>query len=347
MKRKNTFLENIFSVRNDERNHKIFTILGVKIKKKRTKKVSMKDTINQINVRAAALEESNKEARAEQEKQIQQQVIYRLINQSISDYPKAEGTLKEIQEVNLYILRKLKRICSELGISFWLHGGTLLGAARHKGFIPWDDDIDVAMPRTDYERFLKEFRDERYEVYDLSKKGYFYPFAKLCDTTTVLIEEMSVKNSIGVYIDIFPMDGIADNDQSQHLKAKRLMKLQQHKYAPFSRKRSLIKKVLLPFVKLLLLPISCRRIGKILDREAKRNAYDDCSRVGCVAGDSIANITFSKDIIDPLSTVVFEGELYCAPANKEQYLTIVYGDYMKLPPEDQRIPKHQFKVYSI
>lgn len=255
--------------------------------------------------------------------------------------------LSEIKKIELDILRAFHSFCEKNSLRYFLAYGTLLGAVRHGGFIPWDDDIDVAMPRTDYERFLKEFRDERYEVYDLSKKGYFYPFAKLCDTKTVLIEEMSVKNSIGVYIDIFPMDGIADNNQSQHSKAKRLMKLQQHKYAPFSRKRSLIKKVMLPFVKLLLLPISCRRIGKILDKEAQRNAYDDCSRVGCVAGDSIGNITFPKDVIDPLSKVIFEGELFCAPAKKEEYLTIVYGDYMKLPPEDQRIPKHQFKVYSI
>ena len=137
--------------------------------------------------------------------------------------------LSEIKKIELDILRAFRSFCEKNSLRYFLAYGTLLGAVRHGGFIPWDDDIDVAMPRTDYERFLKEFRDERYEVYDLSKKGYFYPFAKLCDTTTVLIEEMSVKNSIGVYIDIFPMDGIADNDQSQHSKAKRLMKLQQHK----------------------------------------------------------------------------------------------------------------------
>lgn len=255
--------------------------------------------------------------------------------------------LAEVKKIELDILKCFHDYCEKNSLRYFLAYGTLLGAVRHGGFIPWDDDIDVVMPRADYEKFIREFKNDCYEVYDLSKKGYFYPFAKLCDSRTVLIENIVVKNRMGIYIDIFPMDGVGEDVGKQISKIKRNLKLQQHKYSPFSRKRSLIKKILLPIVKLLLLPLSCQRLGQRMNDEAKKNSYDDCNLVGCLCEDVGKSLFFEREVIEPISSISFEGYSFCAPADVDKYLTCVYGDYMKLPPIDQQMPKHSFKAYWI
>ena len=255
--------------------------------------------------------------------------------------------LSELKKVELDILRSFHAFCKEKSLKYYLAYGTLLGAVRHGGFIPWDDDIDVVMPRSDYERFIKEYKSDIYQVYDLSKKGYFYPFAKLCDSRTVLIEDMVVKNKIGVYIDIFPMDGVPEDYKAQNAKIKRLLRLQQHKYSSFSRKRSLIKKILLPIVKVLLLPVSCQRLGLCMTNEAKKYSYDDADLVGCVCEDVSSKVFFKKNVIEPLGEIEFEGYTFCAPYDIHTYLTLNYGDYMQLPPIEQQISKHNFKAYWI
>ena len=125
-----------------------------------------------------------------------------------------ELTLQEIKSVELEILSMFDEFCKKNSIKYFISNGTLLGAVKYKGFIPWDDDVDLLIPREDYNRLLKLFKDsDRYRIFAIEKdKNYRYPFAKLCDMTTRK-DEFGYDNGLelGVDIDIFPLD-YWDND---------------------------------------------------------------------------------------------------------------------------------------
>ena len=124
--------------------------------------------------------------------------------------------LEELHQIELDMLKEIDRICRRENIQYYLAGGTLLGAVRHKGFIPWDDDIDIAMARDEYERFLKVMKKERHPYLKIFAmefdKEYQYTFAKVVDTRTRLIEEIGKDlPDMGVFIDIFPIDGLGND----------------------------------------------------------------------------------------------------------------------------------------
>ena len=125
-------------------------------------------------------------------------------------------SLQETQECCLAILRSFDRYCSENGLKYWLIGGSTLGAIRHGGIIPWDDDIDIGMPRVDYDWLCSNFKNgENYTLITLGNTdGYYNPFAKLCDNRTLFIEPTSSNVTHGVFIDIFPIDFICDSDDA-------------------------------------------------------------------------------------------------------------------------------------
>ena len=127
---------------------------------------------------------------------------------------KTKLSLKEIQKIELDILLYLDKVCRENDIKYYLSSGTLLGAIKYQGFIPWDEDIDVIFLREDYNKLIKCFENEtgRYKLLSIyNSKDYYYPFAKLVDTKTTLIENSKPINDMGVYIDIVPMDGYLDD----------------------------------------------------------------------------------------------------------------------------------------
>ena len=260
-------------------------------------------------------------------------------------------TLTEIKQVELGILDYIVDICNKYNLIYYLSYGTLIGAIRHKGFIPWDDDIDISMPRDDYEKFLKITSsgqiNSKYKCLVPLVDGYYYEFAKVIDTSTI-VEEVSVQSTEnGVWVDIFPLDGLNKSDKISHLS---LMILNRCRAASvnnhFPHKTSGV-----------LLPIEyvfwkvCRLIGfkaflKKSLKLSRKYKYSDSKYVGYASSYPAYNKYLLKEWFDKTVLVEFEGRKYAAPVQYDEYLKMQYGNYMQLPPKEKRI-SHDMHAYWV
>ena len=262
-------------------------------------------------------------------------------------------TLSQIRQRELGLLRKLARFCGEHEIPYFLSNGTLLGAVKYGGFIPWDDDIDILVPREAYGRLLKLFADDREAVLLARERNrnYRYPFAKLCDNATVLVEE-NMENGIlmGVNIDIFPLDDWADQKTAACRQARRnrrrtqlLFHIKMQQYVPDGCHLALGKLLRRAAHGL----CKCIPAGAVCDamvREAVR--YRNARYLGCVVWPANGEKEIlPAEVFHGTVTVTFEGEDYPAPAGYDTYLKSLYGDYTKDPPPDKQVTHHRFKAY--
>lgn len=253
-------------------------------------------------------------------------------------------TADELKTIQLDLLQKTTDFCEKNGIRYFLCGGTLIGAIRHKGYIPWDDDIDIAMPRPDYDRFIKTFNqpENYYQVASLdTTPGYAYAFAKVYDNRTIL-KELHYKGSIGAFIDILPADGV--KDAAQIRKIMWLHKILNTKKANYY-KRTLSKKIINTFGKLLLLPFSAKQIAGWMDKEARRLAFGSVPKAGLIANPLGVGEMVDKHVFDGDVYQEFEGRQYRVPAGYDAWLRSIYGDYMQLPPVEHRVTHHTFDAW--
>lgn len=259
-----------------------------------------------------------------------------------------EITLKELREIQLDMLDKIHEFCVNNNIRYSLGGGTLLGAVRHKGYIPWDDDIDIMLPRPDYERFLKEF-DGKYEGLKLQHYKnddiYYFPYAKVFDERTVLIEESTIN---GIYVDVFPIDGLPNEQDfvtyyAQYQKyIKSLCKT--NRYYKFQTSHNKILLYMKYLIKRLIYPRKSKTITLFEDFYNKA-PFDSSLYAGAICG-----IYGEKEVMDSIVfkryiKVQFEGHFYMAISDYDAYLTKHYGNYMQLPPIEQQVSNHNFKAY--
>lgn len=263
-----------------------------------------------------------------------------------------ELTLSELKAIELNILKVFDAFCKEHGIRYFLAYGTLLGAIRYGGFIPWDDDVDVLVPREDYEKLITLFKDsDRYRLFAFEKDSrYTFPFAKLCDMTT-LKDEFGYSNEIelGVDIDIFPLDAF-----DSHLKkAKKEVRIIRRNmmFLGFSKLKKvesanpikyLAKAFIVAFSKTVGSHYFVRKIQKIsYKKEQKGEKYIGC-KVWCVYGDRgiIPADAFASSV-----SVTFEDMTVPAPAGYDTYLTCLYGDYLPEPPKEKQKTHHVFRAY--
>lgn len=254
------------------------------------------------------------------------------------------SSLEELHGIELEILKEFHSFCIANNLRYSLAGGTLLGAVRHKGFIPWDDDIDVMMPRPDYDRFIRLYHSSVYAVHAPDIYGRaFRPFAKIVDSRTILSDDDFSGEQPGVWMDVFPIDGAFDADffppsDSRIWKiASTILLLKNLRL--FSRRRSVGKNLLLLAVSpLRLLPnglFTCafRRI-------AARADFETAPRRGCLVWGYGRRETLPAHVFSGQVNVSFEGGEYRAIAGWHEYLSAIYGDYMIIPPLDKQVPSH-------
>ncbi len=270
-----------------------------------------------------------------------------------------EMTSKELKSCALGILLFIDNICKENDITYYLCGGTLLGAFRHKGFIPWDDDIDIMLPRADYDLFLRIFPfNERYRIMrPLEDKGYPYPYAKVADTRTQKKEYglRSKYHLYGVDVDVFPIDSLPNSEEECLDYFKEIEKLDINlnclklKYTKGKTFFSTMKKFLgitISRVSEMLGLISIKKLlmqFDVLTRKYNSMKSDYCG-ITSISHYGIKERNKKKDYA-PTISVEFEGHIFPSPSNYNVYLSQLYGKtYMQMPPTSLRV-NHGIKAY--
>jgi len=254
----------------------------------------------------------------------------------------------ELKEIQLDILKDVHHFCTTNNIRYSLIYGTLLGAIRHKGFIPWDDDVDIAMPREDYEKFIKSYKSANgfYNLYDYRKDAdYIHSYAKIADTRTIFNENVSMK-PIGINIDIFPIDYLFDSVQECNKFIDKLCiykRLFRIKLVKPSKKNSFLKRIIIRIAKVLCFPISARKLT-IKGNQIIQSLFSKKAKyVGLIVESEIPpayKSVFPSTMFDELIKVPFENEEFYIISSYDQWLKKMYGDYMIPPPEDLRTSPH-------
>ena len=256
--------------------------------------------------------------------------------------------LRKAQLLMLKILKEVHKICEENNIKYFLSDGTLIGAIRHQGFIPWDDDLDIGMLREDYEKFCKiapQILSENFILQNFqTDKGYGLQFGKVILKNTVWIEKVAKNTNrqwSGIYIDIFPYDNITENKKKQKLINRLYIFIQgliliKFKYINISNYESMAKKLKYVLKKIYLCTISKKLLIYIRDSICKRYLNKSKSLVTKYGGNFYKNqnpYNFYKD----LTLQNFEDTSFYIPKNYDKILKNLYENYMEIPPiEKQR-----------
>ncbi len=260
------------------------------------------------------------------------------------------------------MLRIFITICKKNNLTYYCCGGTAIGAIRHQGMIPWDDDIDVFMPRKDFDRFVQIVNSSSSDDYELETPHINdkYPFysAKFCNKHTTLLESKDVPCVYGLYIDIFPIDG-APNDYEQARAMERRFTKTKYKLEAISTHISFVEYIMLltkpkewgRFVRktigFFFRSLYRKHLLQQLDAICYKHKYEDSTLVAVYCGSYGPKEVFPKAWLDGNISFQFEGLNVDLPIGYDDYLRQYYGNYMQLPPEEKRISHHNKAYFNL
>lgn len=263
-------------------------------------------------------------------------------------------TLDEIHKRELDMLKLFVKLCEDNNLRYYMAGGTLLGAVRHKGFIPWDDDIDLLMPRPDYTKLQEIISKQpfmpRYRFNSSDMGNLNDPMCKMFDLNT-RVDKKFIADPYDRYlwIDIFPMDGLPDDEGEvvriyrKVLSARKRLRFVKAKNGTGANR---IKAVIKPFIKpFALLLFGKKRTVNYIEKIAKKYDFEKSDNVaGIVFGYGPQESCPREEYVQGVP-MMFEDCMTMAPGCYDYYLSSLFGDYMQLPPEDKR-QVHFMKIYG-
>jgi lipopolysaccharide cholinephosphotransferase len=277
------------------------------------------------------------------------------MSETFLTYPNSSVRIRDVQEIQIEMLAEFDRVCKRHDIPYQLFAGTLLGSVRHKGFIPWDDDIDVCMLRADYERFLnlsEEEVDSRYFVQTFrSDPGFHFQFAKMRKRGTRFLEHWHTDGSMesGVFIDIFPFDNVEPDRVSGRIQQFLLWALISGNLRRFRniclKETSAARRVGSLTLHYGLKPIPARWINALIFRIL--NWFSDRNTVLCnhlsngASPRRLRRYLRSRDAFTDCIEGEFEGQMFPIPRDYDEVLKQNFGDYMQLPAPEERMPHHR------
>lgn len=264
--------------------------------------------------------------------------------------------MDELKKIELRTLQQLHDLCTQEGLRYSLCGGTLLGAIRHKGFIPWDDDIDVLMPRPDYNRLIAYCQTHETPfrlICSQTESGYGYLFGKAVAKDTVMIEENTNPNHVdmGVYVDIFPVDGMGNTveEARKNFKAREFARevLVAKNWSRFFRSKTrswYVEPIRFAFFLLSRL-VPMKTLVKHIEKYYAQFDFDKCEYVACMCGVYRLKEICPREEYTQYIALPFETGCFIGLKEYDKCLTRMYGDYMQLPPEHKRVTHHMFQAY--
>ena len=260
----------------------------------------------------------------------------------------ANYDIKTLQARLVPMLECIDKVCREHHLRYYLWAGTMLGAVRHKGFIPWDDDMDICMPRPDYDLLLAhchEWMPAPFEVVGPhNRSDYPYPFAKVEDSSTTVLERPDFNFPEGIYVDIIPIDDIPSD---KAVATKHLKKYKFWRHLLFFRGRDPFKHGKGPrswWPLLIHKMYSLQQLQDKVQRLMTQYKFDDCEQV--IDYDSVFRGIVAKKILGEPKEYEFEGKKFLGVSDAHQYLTEMYGDYMTPPPKEKQI-QHNFYYINL
>ena len=279
-----------------------------------------------------------------------------LIEESISCSEGSKCKMDQIKEKCLKILLEIDYVCNKAGLKYYLYAGSLLGAIRHEGFIPWDDDIDIVMMREDYEKFPKACEQylncQRFELQTIDSDLYASnPWMKLHDKNTAFISGIRRQGAMeGINIDIFPLDNVPDSKRRMKVRAFFVDKLNfiyQYRFQEHSKQAS-IKMKLFQSLIIVIPPWDEMRFKKLYDKYIQKYNDRKTENVVYLSNRNYLRKVISRRCFDETVMLPFENSYFPAPSGWDDILVGLYGkNYMQLPPEDQRVTVHGTVVIDL
>ena len=260
-----------------------------------------------------------------------------------------DDNTRKLQLKLLELMKILHEVCTKNNINYYMLGGTMLGAIRHQGFIPWDDDMDIGIPRKDYEKLLAlpqiEWPEHIHIKTAKNSQDLIFPYSKIMNKNTTLVEERLDGILGGIYIDIFPLDGAGNSSFTEKMSYYKFYWKQGLLYnnQDHGTKKSLPRRVVQWYAR----KQDVKKLFNSADKCMKSIDYNKSKIIGNFAGAWGIKEFMPKEYLGTPTLYKFEDSVFYGAENSDAYLTSLYGDYMKLPPIEKRKSHHNFKYLDL